>query len=405
MLPTRTLPPASAPLTFGDVLSGLKGLFRGKAELERFRAELRAFFRVKHCFLLSSGTAALSLLLSAMHELEPDRDEVVVPAYTCYTVPAAVVRAGLKVRPCDVDPETLDYDPGGLRRLPGDGGSDRALAVLAVHLFGQSADLQRLREVIPESVPVIEDAAQAMAASGESGLLGMSGRAGFFSLGRGKAITTLHGGVLVTDDERLAEILGKHVSRLPDPGGAKQAKQAATAFAFRLLQHPRLFWLPKSLPFLGLGETIYDPAFPMEGFSPFQAGLVRGWESRLRTFRQARKQNTAWWDSRLDLMGLHKAGRKRDPRDPPALLRYPVLARDGGVRDAIVAKSEERGLGLMPVYPDSLDGVEGLPIVGGDQGFPGARACAERLFTLPVHPWVRERDREEILRLLCNFVI
>jgi len=164
--------------------------------------------------------------------------------------------------------------------------------------------------------------------------------------------------------------------------------------------HPRLFWLPKSLPFLRLGETIYDPAFPRQGFSPYQAGLARRWESKLRSFREARKQNAAWWDSRINIEGLHKVGRSRDNPDVPAVLRYPVLAEDRDVRDKIVAKSEERGLGIMPVYPDSLDGVDGLAIVGGEGGFPGAKACAERLFTLPVHPWVRQRDRDAILRLL-----
>ena len=397
---SRTLPPAAAPIFFSDISSGVKGLFRGRAEVERLIAEIEDFFQVKHCFLLSSGTAALSVLLSALHEIEPDRDEVVVPAYTCYTVPAAVVRAGLQVRPCDVDPRTLDYDMDGLHHLLGDGGADRVLAVLAVHLFGQSADLQQLQEVVPESVSLIEDAAQAMAASGENGLLGVSGRAGFFSLGRGKAITTLHGGVLVTDDDSLAEVLDKLVSRLPDPGSATRARQAATAFAFSLLQHPRLFWIPKSLPFLRLGDTIYDPAFPTQGFSPFQAGLARGWESRLRSFQQARKQNTAWWDRRLNREGLQKVGRRKDSSDVPALLRYPVLAEDGGVRDGIVARSEERGLGIMPVYPDTLDRVEGLAIVGGEGGFPGGQVCAERLFTLPVHPWVRQGDREAILGLL-----
>jgi len=398
---SRTLPPAAAPIFFSDISSGVKGLFRGRAEVERLIAEIEDFFQVKHCFLLSSGTAALSVLLSALHEIEPDRDEVVVPAYTCYTVPAAVVRAGLKVRPCDVDSETLDYDHDALIRIfRGRNGADRVLAVLAVHLFGLAADADRTRELLPEPVSLVEDAAQAMGESGGSALLGTSGRAGFFSLGRGKAITSLHGGVLTTGDDRLAEAIREQTTRLPAPGFPVQVKQAATAFVFRILQHPRLFWLPKSLPFLRLGETIYDPAFPMHGFSPFQAGLARRWESRLRAFRNARKENTAWWDSRLDLEGLQGVRRKKNTPDAPALLRYPLLAPDGETRDRIVARSEKRGLGIMPGYPSTLDGVEGLAIVGGVSGFPGGKACAERLFTLPVHPWVRQGDREAILGLL-----
>jgi dTDP-4-amino-4,6-dideoxygalactose transaminase len=71
---------------------------------------------VRHAFLLSSGRAALTVLLQALRR-EPGRREVVIPAYTCFSVPSAIARAGLTVRLCDVDPKTLDLDLNALVRL------------------------------------------------------------------------------------------------------------------------------------------------------------------------------------------------------------------------------------------------------------------------------------------------
>src|SRR6185295_5908966 len=94
----RTLPPAAAPIGIGAVVSGFAGILTGTRRLDRFHRELKDYFGVKHCFLVSSGQAAFTLILLALKELSPGRDEVLIPAFTCYSVPAAIVRAGLRIR-------------------------------------------------------------------------------------------------------------------------------------------------------------------------------------------------------------------------------------------------------------------------------------------------------------------
>src|SRR5437870_9965296 len=106
----RTLPPAATPIDVGAIASGLCGLFRGQQELDRFELELKEYFGVRHCFLVSSGKAALTLILHALKELSPDRDEVLLPAFTCFSVPSSVVRAGLRIRLCDLRVDSLDFD-------------------------------------------------------------------------------------------------------------------------------------------------------------------------------------------------------------------------------------------------------------------------------------------------------
>src|SRR5204862_4995012 len=124
----RTLPPAATPIGIREIISGVCGIFRGQRELDRFESELKEHFGVKHCFLVSSGKAALTLILLALKELSLDRDEVLIPAFTCYSVPSSVVRAGLRIRLCDLRPDSLDFDFDQLSTLLSAGSPPRAAA-------------------------------------------------------------------------------------------------------------------------------------------------------------------------------------------------------------------------------------------------------------------------------------
>ena len=109
MIIRRTLPPTAAPIYCRDIVNGLVGMLRGGPEIERFESEIREYFGVRHCFTLSSGRAALTVILRALHALHPERTVVVIPAYTCYSVAASIVRASLSICLCDIDARTLDF--------------------------------------------------------------------------------------------------------------------------------------------------------------------------------------------------------------------------------------------------------------------------------------------------------
>ena len=106
----RTLPPAAAPIGWKSLFSATSAIFSGELEVNRFSDELKEYFDKKHCFLVSSGKAALTLILNALKEQYPERDEVIIPAYTCYSVPSAIIRAGLKVKLCDTVADSFAFD-------------------------------------------------------------------------------------------------------------------------------------------------------------------------------------------------------------------------------------------------------------------------------------------------------
>jgi len=114
----RTIPPAAAPVCGTDIWQAVSAIPSPERSLRRLEEDLRRHFGVRHVFLVSSGTAALVLALGALKS-SSRRNEVVIPAYTCFSVPAAVASAGLRPVLCDIDPSTFDFDHALLERALG----------------------------------------------------------------------------------------------------------------------------------------------------------------------------------------------------------------------------------------------------------------------------------------------
>jgi len=426
----RTLPPAATPIGVREIASGVCGIFRGRKELDRFRSELKEHFGVKHCFLVSSGKAAFTLILLALKELFPDRDEVLIPAFTCYSVPSSVVRAGLRIRLCDLRPDSLDFDfarlsamlskapPAQPEARPAGGASGsavdtrdaadssrdsikRVLAVVPTHLFGYPADVTRLRRLNQDpGVTIVEDAAQAMGETREERKVGTLGDVSFFSLGRGKAFSVVEGGVVLTNRDEIAEGLNRFVTQLPSYGLLPLLNVIFKAAALIVLLNPRLFWVPRSMTFLKLGETLFEPHFPILRMSSFQAGLAKNWRGRLEKLRDVRKKNVNRWITVLEASRTHGSNFLRSRS--LGLLRFPLRVSDRKKKESLLRESARMGLGIMPVYPTSINAIPELrgKIEGG--AFPVAESCARELVTLPTHGYLTEDDAMELSRLISR---
>ncbi len=200
----RTIPPAAAPIPLKDIARAVPACFSDTQGSFLFEDELKGEYAQRYCLLVSSGKAALVLILRALKRLYPDRNEVIVPAFTCYSVPAAVKKAGLKVKLCDTEAGSLDLDPFQLRQLvETDRAEKKVLCVLATHMFGCPADMPGIKAIVGDDIPIVEDAAQAMGGNLDHKKLGTLADAGFFSLGRGKAF--------IIDEAEMLEADGQNV--------------------------------------------------------------------------------------------------------------------------------------------------------------------------------------------------
>jgi len=421
----RTLPPAAAPIYLRDLISGLMGLIRGQKEIERFESEMKDYFGVKHCFLLSSGRAALTIMLQALKEMHPERDEVLIPAFTCFSVPSAIVRAGLKVKLCDNNPDTLDFDLNQLAKAltcdsqSGHSGSqsqgkndaplaesrntpfqNKLLAIIPTHLFGLPANIDQIRELSSHpDISIIEDAAQSMGEEYNGKKLGALGDVAFFSLGRGKAFSTIEGGIILTNRDDIADRIRMKIGRLADYKLIELLRMIADTISLIVFLNPFLFWFPKSLPYLRLGETIYNPHFRIRKMSTFQAGLATKWTDKLEKSKIFRSNCSKYW---LKLI-KHTENNWLSAityEHNPGLIRFPVRVDDFSAREKILSKSQRKGFGIMPTYPDSIDGIPELKDQFRNEDFPFAKEIVKKLITLPTHSLVTQKDRNKIAALI-----
>lgn len=182
------------PIMSGWLTSGPK-----VHEFEKLFAERHG---VKHAVAVTSATTALHLALVALGVKAGD--EVIVPAFTWVSTANAVLYCGADVKFVDIDPVTFNLDVGKLKSAI----TSRTKAIIPVHLFGLCADMDAIKDVAAE-IPLIEDAACAAGAAYKNKPAGSLGTIGCFSFHPRKSVTTGEGGMLTTNDDKIAELLYK----------------------------------------------------------------------------------------------------------------------------------------------------------------------------------------------------
>ena len=389
----RTLPPAGTVIPFSLLLKGLWGAIRPGDARERLGAEIRERYGAEEVHLLNSGRAVLTVLLQAMKEERPDRTEVILPGYTCYSVAAAAVRVGLKVRPVDIDPETFDYDKAALEAVD----TSNTLALITANLFGIPNDLPWLEEFSRErGIYMIDDAAQAMHARIGDRWVGTFGDAGLFSFDKGKAITTIQGGVLLLQNRELSEPVGRIVDNLPEPSALTTASLVVKLALYWLLLRPWLYSIPDRL--LPLGKTPWEVEYGVslypQALSPTALQLL----TRIEELTAHRR--TAGLRLRGELHG------SEGPFDAggaamPVFLRYPWLPSLEESAFSEASSIDERHLGVSSFYPACLLDLNSLmPHIASDvPDTLGARRVARDLVTLPTHGWTTSADLDQLVEL------
>lgn len=328
----------------------------------------------------------MTLALEAMKETaDSKRNEVIVPAYTCYSVPAAVIRAGLQPRLCDIDPLTLSPRMDDLKRFD----TSRVLAVVSANLYGVPNDLSAL-EAVAESIGayMFDDSAQALGARIDGRPAGAFGDLGLYSFDKGKNITTLQGGALVAKSGPLAQAIEKICSRLSSTPLVDVLILLAKLPVYSALLRPSLYGGVRKLPFLRLGQTTYEERYPISTLSRILGGLGSRMLERLQHFNQIRVANAHNIAEALyGVEGIHPI--QPLPTAEPVYARYPVLIQDSKRREIIIAAMDRAGIGATASYPLALCDVPEIAraLPADDLALPGARRVAKCIMTLPTHAY------------------
>jgi dTDP-4-amino-4,6-dideoxygalactose transaminase len=201
-----TVSVASPHLDEDDIAAAVRVLRSGALvqgrEVAAFEDEFSALVDGRHCIAVNSGTTALWLSLLGVG-IGPG-DEVIVPAFTFAATAAAVRLTGATPVFADIDPVSFCLDPAAAAAAV----TSRTAAIIPVHLFGHPADMQALLTLTTRhGLALVEDAAQAHAATLHGRPVGTFGTAAAFSFYPTKNMQTVEGGMITTADADLARTL------------------------------------------------------------------------------------------------------------------------------------------------------------------------------------------------------
>jgi dTDP-3-amino-3,4,6-trideoxy-alpha-D-glucose transaminase len=343
-----------------EVIHG--GYFVGGPIVERFEAQFAEFLGVRHVIGVGNGLDAIRIALEAHHV--GVGDEVIVPAFTYYASWLGVTQTGARLIPVDVDPLTANIDVGLVEAAI----TSTTRAILAVHLYGQSADLAGLRDIADRyGILLIEDAAQSHGSLSTAGMSGSVGDSSAFSFYPTKNLGALgDAGAVATNDDATADRMRSRRS-------------------------------------YGQGASKYDH-------------VDTGWNSRLDPLQAAflslhLPKLTEWTARRRSIARTY---REALVHVPEASVVGPVEVEDSvwhhfvlRASDRIAAQAYLAGKGVSSDvhYPYSIDSVKPMATfrrVFEGQRFPAAESLAASVVSLPIGPWMSPKQVDHVANALTE---
>ncbi len=374
--------PLSLPdITDAEVRAVVETLRSGRLSigprLETFERMVARRSRRAHGVGVSSGTAGLHLALVALG-VGPG-DEVIVPTFTFVAPANAITHVGAKPVFVDCDPRTLNADLGDVERAI----TDRTRAVIGVEVFGNPAGMAELAILCNRyELPLIEDSCEGLGGSHGPDAVGSFGRVAIFGFYPNKQITTGEGGMIVTDDDRLAEVCRSLRNQgRPAPGTEDEDRPMPGLGSW--LHHERIGWNYR--------------------LDELSAALGAAQMSRLDELLEARQRIAERYTSRL-LGHSDLIVPTIEPETSMSWFVYVVRLSDrftADDRQMIIDGLRRHDIGAADYFPP----VHLLPPYQERYGlkpgsFPVAESVAERTIALPFHPQLTDRDVDLVCQTL-----
>ena len=334
--------------------------------IREFEDQFAAYCGTHFGVATSSGTTALHLALACLG-VGPG-DEVIVPTLTFVATANVVMYTGAKPIFVDADFETWCLDPVAVERAL----SSRTRAIIVVHLYGHPANMDPILSFASaHGIPVIEDAAEAHGALYKHRRVGSIGKIGVFSFYGNKLITSGEGGMLVTDDEDIAE----RARFLRDHAMSKE----------------RRYWHPE----IGYNYRLTN----------LQAALGLAQLNRIDEFLNRKREIMGWY--REFLNGCNDF--PLNPELPWAKSSYWMvcaLLPRGISQEDFMSELRSKGIDTRPFFHPihTLPPYQGLyrEVSSNGNGCPKAENLAKRGINLPSSTKLSQADVEQITDIIKN---
>jgi dTDP-4-amino-4,6-dideoxygalactose transaminase len=332
-------------------------------EVEALEKAISVLTGCSHAIGCASGSDALILALLA---LEIDRaDEVITTPFTFVASAGSIARVGAKPVFVDIDPLTFNINPQAIEKAI----TPRTKAIMPVHLFGLSADMNAIHEIAAaHRLSVIEDAAQAIGARYEGRAVGSLGQLGCFSFFPSKNLGGAgDGGMITTNDAKLADRL-----RVLRVHGAR------TKYEYEML---------------GMNSRL----------DALQAAILRVKLRHLDRWAVARRNNAQRYrelfrEFRLESMITSPVASARLSH---VYNQFTIRVKD---RDALREHLQDRGIPTEIYYPKPLHLQKAFAYLGHKKGdFPASESACLEVMSLPIYPELTEEQQRSVVAAITDF--
>ena len=341
-----------------NVVAALKsGSIAQGPKVKEFEAKFAEYCGVKRAVAVNSGTAALNVALLA-HGIKPG-DEVICPSFTFIATANSVLYCNATPVFADVREDSFNIDVEDVKRKI----TSKTKAIIPVHLYGQPADMKELMEISRErNIAVIEDACQSHSAEYGGKKVGNIAT-GCFSFYPTKNMATGEGGMITTNDEKIAdlsEVFRSHGSR-------KRYYHEVLGYNYRMTDINAAIGLAQLAKLDGFNKKMIANA----EYLSRKLGKVKGvvvpktLENRTHVYHQ---------------------------------YTIKITEEFGKNRDEVIAKLTEKGVGTGIYYPLPIHQQELYKNLGYNVTLPVTEKVCKQVISLPVHPAVKKKDLSFIVK-------
>ena len=326
------------------------------ARVREFETRFARLCGTEHAIATSSGTTALHIALLA-HQIG-SQDEVITSPFSFIASANCALYVGARPVFVDIDPDYFTIDPAKIEKRI----TPHTKAILPIHLYGQACDMDPILEIARKhNLVIIEDACQAHGAVYKGRPVGSFGTA-CYSLYATKNITTIEGGMIVTNDAEVAE----------------RARLLRNHGSPRTYEHV----------ILGYNMRTTDLAAAI--------GLVQ--LNKLKQWNSMRRENAAYLSANLSKVKGVVTPMVRDGCEH-VFHQYTIRIQN---RDAAAQKLRDKGVGVGVHYPTPIHLQPLYKQLGYNDSLPNAEAASREVLSLPVHPSLTKDDLDCIIEAVAS---
>ncbi|OGC14875.1 transcriptional regulator [candidate division WOR-1 bacterium RIFOXYC2_FULL_37_10] len=327
------------------------------SELEKVAAE---YLEVKHAIGVASGTDALMLALKACGIKK--NDEVITTPLTFVATADAIAHCGANPVFCDITTKTFNIDPLKLEKTI----SSKTTAILPVHLYGQSSDMDQIMSIAQKhNLKIIEDCAQAIGAKYKEKFVGGFGNAGCFSFFPTKNLGCFgDGGLVTTNSDEIADML-----------------KVLRGHGSRKTYH-------------------YDYIGYNSRLDSIQAAILLVRFKYLAKWTESRRKNASIYKKLLE--GIRQISLPEEEKNNFHVYNQFTLLAES--RDNLLEFLKKKGIGSMVYYPLSLHLQKAFKCLNFKEGdFPESEKAQKEVLSLPIYPELPEKELEEVASAVKEF--